>query len=296
MLISEIKSQATFVLECQHCSPTEREHKDLGDECRIQMWKPTTTLIYNAQANPQRVTYSSSVYYPTDQKPPAGYLMQNTLCLSLPTCLCQHICQHCNTVKKTVTYTMLFHQAPDKVVAKNAIQEPFNTICCGVCLNWNSNPGHLLVLIRGQHETWHQYKERSILQFSTWEINITDITYNIWNIPRPTQYSSTCRESRSGVVVTRRKSIPSSDTFTTFSIHAISKLRLPSAARKSLGETENNPLAERSGKTGIPARAWKWPPTLFLQEQQKRQYRQHSSARSRRMAEKNSKQTVSDMY
>jgi hypothetical protein len=108
---------------------------------------------YNAQANPQRVTYSSSVYYATDQKPPAGYLMQNTLCLSLPTCLCQHICQHCNTVKKTVTYTMLFHQAPDKVVAKNAIQEPFNTFCCGVCLNLNSNPGHLLVLIRGQHET-----------------------------------------------------------------------------------------------------------------------------------------------
>jgi hypothetical protein len=152
MLIREIKSQATFVLECQHCSPTEREHKDLEDECTIQMWKPTTTLIYNAQANPQRVTYSSSVYYATDQKPPAGYLMQNTLCLSLPTCLCQHICQHCNTVKKTVTYTMLFHQAPDKVVAKNAIQEPFNTICCGVCLNSNSNPGHLLVLIRGQHE------------------------------------------------------------------------------------------------------------------------------------------------
>jgi hypothetical protein len=51
MLIREIKSQATFVLECWHCSRTEREHKDLGDEWRIQMWKPTTTLIYNAQAN-----------------------------------------------------------------------------------------------------------------------------------------------------------------------------------------------------------------------------------------------------
>ncbi len=93
-------------------------------------------------------------------------------------------------------------------------------------------------------------------------------------------------------MVTGRKSIPSSDTFTTFSIHAISKLRLPLAARKSLGETENNPLAERNGKTAIPARAWIWPPTLFLQGQQKRQYRQHSSARSRWMAEKNSKQSV----
>lgn len=96
---------------------------NVGYKCENQL--PPS---YNAQANPQRVTYSSSVYYATDQKPPAGYLMQNTLCLSLPTCLCQYICQHCNTVKKTVTYTMLFHQAPDKVVAKNAIQEPFKHI------------------------------------------------------------------------------------------------------------------------------------------------------------------------
>jgi hypothetical protein len=39
--------------------------------------------------------------------------MQNTLCLSLPTCLCQHICQHCNKYLKHPSPYPVFKHLPE---------------------------------------------------------------------------------------------------------------------------------------------------------------------------------------